>query len=70
MVEKFAPFAEDPAEGFRHRKHERPVRHLEAEDAGDPVARGADLSLMATGAEVPRLAGEAEAALVPAVGAL
>ena len=70
MVEKFAPFAEDPAEGFRHRKHELPVRHLEAEDARDPVAGLADFALMAARAEVARLAGEGEEALVAAVGTL
>jgi hypothetical protein len=46
------------------------VWNLEAEDAGDPVAGGADLPLMATGAEVPSLAGEGEEALVAAVRAL
>jgi hypothetical protein len=70
VVEKFAPFAEDPAEGFRHRKHELPVRHVEAEDARDPVAGLADFALMAARAEVARLAGEGEEALVAAVGTL
>jgi hypothetical protein len=70
MVEEFSALAEDAAEGFRHRKHELPVRHLEAEDSGNPVAGLTDFALMATGAEVPRLAGEGEEPLVSAVGAL
>jgi hypothetical protein len=70
VVEKFAPFAEDPAEGFRHRKHELPVWHLEAEDAGDPVAGLADFALMTTRAKMPRLAGEGEEPLVSAIRAL
>lgn len=70
MIEELASFAEDPAEGFRHGEDELAVRHLEAEDAGDPVAGGADFALMATRAVVPRLAGEGEEALVAAVGAL
>jgi hypothetical protein len=70
VVEKFAPFAEDPAEGFRHRKHELPVRHLEAEDAGDPVAGRADFALMATWTEVAGLAGEGKEAFMPAVRTL
>jgi len=70
VVEKFAPFAENPAEGFRHRKHELPVRHVEAEDARDPVAGLTDFALMATRTEVARLAGEGEEPLVPAVGTL
>jgi hypothetical protein len=70
MIEELAALAEDAAEGFGHRKHELAVRHLEAEDAGDPVTGGADFALMTTRAEVPRLAGEGEEALVSAVGAL
>ena len=70
MVEKFAPFAEDPAEGFRHRKHELPVRQVEAEDARDPVAGLTDFALMATRTEVAGLAGEGKEALVAAVGTL
>ena len=70
MVEKFAPFAEDPAEGFRHRKHELPVRHVEAEDARDPVAGRADFALMATRREVAGLAGEGKEAFMPAVRTL
>ena len=70
VVEELAALAEDAAEGFRHRKHELPVWHLEAEDAGDPVAGGADFALVATGAEMPRLAGEGEEALMAAAWAL
>ena len=70
MIEELAALAEDPAEGFRHRKHELAMRHLEAEDSGDPVAGLADFALMAARAEVARLAGEGEEALVAAVGAL
>jgi hypothetical protein len=46
------------------------VRHLEAEDAGDPVAGGADFALMAARAEVPGLASEGEEALMATVGTL
>lgn len=70
MVEKFAPFAEDPAERFRHRKHELPVRHVEAEDARDPVAGLTDFALMATRTEVAGLAGEGKEAFMPAVRTL
>jgi hypothetical protein len=70
MIEELAPFAENATEGFRHRKHELPVRHFEAEDAGDPVSGLADFALMATRTEVARLAGEGEEALVSAFGAL
>jgi hypothetical protein len=68
VVEKFAPFAEDAAEGFRHRKHELSVRHVEAEDARDPVAGLADFPLMTARAKMPRLAGEGEEALVRVKG--
>jgi len=70
MIEELAALAEDAAKGFRHRKHELAVRHLEAEDSGDPVAGLADFALMAARAEVARLAGEGEEALVAAVGTL
>jgi len=70
MIEKLAPLAEDAAQWLWHGKHELPVGHLEAEDAGDPVAGGADFPLMAARAEMPCLAGEGEEALVPAVGTL
>jgi hypothetical protein len=70
MIEELAALAEDAAEGFRHRKHELAVRHLEAEESGDPVAGLADFALMAARAEVARLAGEGEEARVAAVGTL
>jgi hypothetical protein len=70
MVEELASFAENATEGFGHGEDELPVWNLEAEDAGDPVAGGADLPLMATGTEVARLAGEGEEPLVSAVGTL
>jgi hypothetical protein len=70
MVEKFAPLSENSPQRFGHRKHKLPERHLEAEDAGDPVAGLTDFPLMAAWAEVPRLAGEGEEALVAAIGAL
>jgi hypothetical protein len=46
------------------------VRHLEAEDAGDPVAGLADFPLMTTRTKMPRFAGEGEEPLVSAVRAL
>jgi len=70
MVEKFAPLAENSPQRLGHRKHELPGRHLEAEDAGDPVAGLTDFPLMAAGAKMPRLAGEGEEALVAAIGTL
>jgi len=70
MIEKFSPFAENAAQGLGHRKDELSVRHVEAEDAGDPVAGGADLPLMTARAEMARLAGEGEEALVSTVRAL
>ena len=70
MVEKFTPFAENSPQRFGHRKHKLPVRHLEAEDAGDPVAGLTDFPLMAAWAKMPRLAGEGEEARMPAIGAL
>ena len=30
MIQELAPLAEDASQGFRHRKHELPVQHLEA----------------------------------------
>jgi len=70
MVEKFTPFAENSPQRLGHRKHKLPVRHLEAEDAGDPVAGLTDFPLMAAWAKMPRLAGEGEEALMAAIGAL
>ena len=70
MVEELASFAENATEGFGHGEDELPVWNLEAEGAGNPVAGGADLPLMATGTEVARLAGEGEEALVSAVRTL
>jgi len=70
MIEELASFAEDPAEGFGHREHELPVRHVEAKNTGNPITGRADFALMATRTEVPRLAGEGEEALVPAVRTL
>jgi hypothetical protein len=70
MVEKLAALAENATEGFGHGEDELPVRHFEAEDAGDPVAGGADFALMAARTEVARLAGEGEEALVSAVRTL
>ena len=70
MVEEVASFAENATEGFRHGEDELPVRHVEAEDPGNPITGLADFALMATRTKVPRLAGEGEEALVPAVGAL
>jgi len=70
MVEEPAALAEDAAERFGHRKHELPVRHVEAEDAGDPVASGADFALVAARTKVARFAGEGEEPLVSAVGTL
>jgi len=70
VIEELAAFAEDAAEGFGHGEDELPVRHVEAEDARDPVAGGADFALVAARAKVARLAGEGEKALVAAVGTL
>jgi len=70
MVEELAALAENAADGFRHREDELPVRHVEAEDAGDPVAGGSDFALMAARTKVPSLAGEGEEAFVSAVGTL
>lgn len=70
MIKELSSLSEDAAEGFRHRKYELPVRHLKAEDAGDPVAGRADFALMTARAKMPRLAGKGEEALVAAVGTL
>jgi uncharacterized MAPEG superfamily protein len=70
VVEKFASFAEDASQGFWHREDELAVRHVEAEDARDPVAGLADFALMAARAEVAGLAGEGKEAFMPAVRTL
>jgi hypothetical protein len=70
MVEQLASFAENATDGFGHGEDELPVRHVEAEDAGNPFAGGLDFALMTTRTKVARLAGEGEKALVPAIGAL
>ena len=70
MIEELAALSEDAAKGFGHRKHELPVRHLEADGAGDPLAGLEDLSLVATGTEVAGLAGEGEQFFVSTVRAL
>jgi len=70
VIEELAAFAEDAAQGFGHRKDELAVRHVEAEDARDPVAGLADFALMAARAEVAGLAGEGKEAFMPAVRTL
>jgi hypothetical protein len=70
MIEELAAFAENATEGFGHGEDELSVRHLEAEDAGDPVAGLADFPLVTTRTKVPCLAGEGKEPLVPTVGAL
>ena len=70
VVEELATLAEDAAQGPGHGENELPVRHLEADIVGDPVAQGADAALVATGAEMPGLAGEGEELFVATVGAL
>jgi hypothetical protein len=70
MIEELAAFAKNAAEGFGHGEDELPVRHLEAEDACDPVAGGSDLALMTARTEVPSLTGEGEEPLMSAVRAL
>jgi hypothetical protein len=69
MVEQLASFAENATEGFGHGEDELPVRHVEAKNPGNPITGRADFALMAARAEVARLAGEGEEALVPAIGA-
>jgi hypothetical protein len=69
MIEELASFAENATEGFGHGEDELPVRHVEAEDAGNPITGLADFALMTTRTKVARLAGEGEKALVPAIGA-
>jgi hypothetical protein len=70
MIEELASFAENAPKGFGHGEDELPVRHVEAEDAGDPITGLEDFALVTTRTKVPRLAGEGEKALVPAIGAL
>jgi len=70
MVEELASFAENATDGFGHGEDELPVRHVEAEDAGNPFADGSDFALMTTRTKVARLAGEGEEALVSAIRAL
>ena len=70
VVEKLAPLAENSPERLGHGEYELPVRHLDADDAGDPVAGLADFPLMAAWAKMPRPAGEGEEALMHAVGTL
>ena len=69
MVEELAAFAEDTAQGPGHRENELAVRNLKADLVGDPIAQGADTALVATGAEMPSLAGEGEQLFVPTFGA-
>ena len=70
MVEELAALAEDASQGLGHGEDELSVGHVEAEDAGDPVAGLADFALVAARAEVAGLAGEGEEPLVAAVGTL
>jgi hypothetical protein len=46
------------------------VRHLEADGAGNPLAGLEDFSLVATGTEMPSLAGEGEQLFVSTIRAL
>jgi hypothetical protein len=70
MIEELASFAENATDGFGHGEDELPVRHVEAEDAGNPITGLADFALVTTRTKVPRLAGEGEEPLMSAVGAL
>ena len=70
MIEELASFAENAPKRFGHGEDELPVRHVEAEDARDPVAGLADFALMATRTEVAGLAGEGKEAFMPAVRTL
>jgi hypothetical protein len=70
MIEELASFAENATDGFGHGEDELPVRHVEAEDAGNPFAGGSDVALMTTRTKVARLAGEGEEVLVSAVRTL
>ena len=70
MIEEFAALTEDASQGFRHREDELPVRHFETDGAGDPLADLEDLSLVATGTEMPSLAGAGEQFFVSTIGAL
>jgi hypothetical protein len=69
-VGQVAAFAEDAAQDFGDGEDELAVGHFVADGGGNPVAGGADATLMAGRAEVAALAGEGEDALVTAVGAL
>jgi hypothetical protein len=70
MIEELASFAENATDGFGHGEDELPVRHVEAEDAGNPITGLADFALVTTRTKVPRLAGEGEEVLVSAVRTL
>ena len=70
MIEELASLAEDASQVFRHREDELPVRHFETDGAGDPLAGLEDFSLVATGTEMPGLAGEGEQLFVSTIRAL
>ena len=70
MVEELSSLAKDASQGFGHGEDELPVRHFEADGAGDPLADLEDLSLVAAGTEMPGLAGEGEQLCVSTIGAL
>ena len=68
VVEEMAALAEDASDHARNGEDELAVRDGLAEGFGDPVAGGADASLVAGRAEVATLAGESEESFVAAVG--
>jgi hypothetical protein len=70
MIEELAALSEDAAKGFRHGEDELAVRHFETDGVGDPLAGLEDFSLVATGTEMPGLAGEGEQLFVSTIGAL
>ena len=68
--EKATTFPKDAAENARDGEDELTMGNFVADRVGDPVAGGADATLMAGGAEVAGLAGEGEETFVTAVRAL